>query len=111
MATVLILAREEVVAALLGLLVELSGCQPEYAQKGESAGEACARLSCKTLVIDCDHWECSRKSLAQFEELGVKIILFSPSRGPAELKRSGGKSGATAFTLPIGPEAFKKLLV
>lgn len=109
-ATVLILAREEVVAALLGLLVELCGYQPAYAHRGESARDACARLNCKTVVIDCDHLECSGSSLTQFEALGVQMILFSPSRTPAELRRSGGKSSMKAFTLPIGPEAFKKLL-
>lgn len=110
MATVLILAREEVVAALLGLLVELSGLQPLYARNGETAGEACTRLSCSKIVIDCDHWECSRKALGDLHGAGVKIVLFSPSRAPSDIKRTIGSLGLPAFTLPIGPEAFGKLL-
>lgn len=110
MATVLILAREEVVAALLGLLVELSGHQPAYAKNGETAEEACARLSCARIVIDCDHWDCSRKTIAELQRSGVKIILFSPSRSPSEVSRTTGSVGIPAFTLPIGPEAFGKLL-
>jgi hypothetical protein len=109
-ATVLILAREEVVAALLGLLVELRGYQPVYAQRGETAAEACARVQCNKIVIDCDHWECNEKSLAALQKSGVKVVLFSPSRVPSDMKHSIGSLGIQAFTLPIGPEAFGKLL-
>ena len=110
MATVLILAREEVVAALLGLLVELCGYQPAYVQKGETAADACARLGCSKLVIDCDHWECSKKTLSAIKNSGVKVLLFSAARIPSDLKRAAGSLGIDAFTLPIGPDAFGKLL-
>lgn len=110
MATVLILAREEVVAALLGLLVELSGLQPLYARNGETAQEACARLTCSRVVIDCDHWECSRKALGELQHTGVKVVLFSPSRPASDIKRASGSLGLPVFTLPIGPEAFGRLL-
>ena len=110
MATVLILAREEVVAALLGLLVELCAFTPAYIQKGETAAEACARLRCSRIVIDCDHWECSRKTLGALKDSGVKVVLFSASRVPADMKRAGSALGINAFTLPIGPDAFGKLL-
>lgn len=110
MDTVLILAREEVVAALLGLLVELSGHRPVFAQRDESAADACARLSCAKLVIDCDHWECSRKMLGELLRSGKKILLFSPSRSVAETNRAAAALGLASFTLPIGPEAFRKLL-
>lgn len=110
MATVLILAREEVVAALLGLLVELCGYQPVFIQKGETAADACARSGCSKVVIDCDHWECSRKSLGAIRDAGVRVLLFSASRMPSELKRATSTLGIDAFTLPIGPDAFGKLL-
>jgi hypothetical protein len=109
-ATVLILAREEVVAALLGLLVELRGYQPVYAHRGETAAEACARLRCDKMVIDCDHWECSEEALGTLKKAGVKLVLFSPSRGPADMRRASGSLGIQSFTLPIGPDAFGKLL-
>ena len=110
MATVLILAREEVVAALLGLLVELHGYQPVYAHRGETAAEACTRVHCNKVVIDCDHWECNEKCLATLQKAGVKVVLFSPSRAPSDLNGSTGELGIQTFTLPIGPEAFGKLL-
>lgn len=110
MDTVLILAREEVVAALLGLLVELSGYRPVFAKPGESASDACARASCEKLVIDCDHWECSKKVLGELQRTGKKILLFSPSRSAAETTGSAASLGLGSFTLPIGPEAFGRLL-
>ena len=39
MRNVLILAREEVVAALLGLMVELHGYQPKFVDRSESVDE------------------------------------------------------------------------
>ncbi len=110
MATVLILAREEVVAALLGLLVELCGYEPAYVQMGETASDACSRLGCSKLVIDCDHWECSKKTLGAIMDSGVKVLLFSAARIPSEMKRATSSLGIEAFTLPIGPDAFGKLL-
>ena len=110
MKTVLILAREEVVAALLGLLVELCGHRPVFALRGESAAEACDRVSCDKLVIDCDHFECSKKTLGELHRSGKTIVLFSPSRTPAEVSRSAAALRLKSFTLPIGPEAFGKLL-
>jgi hypothetical protein len=109
-ATVLILAREEVVAALLGLLVELRGYQPVYPKTGESAGDACVRLRCEKLIIDCDHWGSNERSLKALEQSGVRVILFSPSRVPSDIRRGSGQRGIQTFTLPIGPEAFGRLL-
>ncbi|MDQ6716803.1 MAG: hypothetical protein M3Z17_00490 [Gemmatimonadota bacterium] len=110
METVLILARDEVVAALLGLLVELCGHRPVFANRGESVADACERASCEKLVIDCDHWECSQKMLGELHRSGKKIVLFSPSRSAAETSRSATPLALKSFTLPIGPEAFGKLL-
>jgi hypothetical protein len=109
-ATVLILAREEVVAALLGLLVELCGYEPAFVRKGESPADACARVGCSKIVIDCDHWDCSRKTLGAITESGVRVLLFSASRIPSDMKRATSTLGMDAFTLPIGPVAFGKLL-
>lgn len=102
-ATVLIFAREEVVAALLGLLVELSGYQPAFAHNGETPAAACARLGCSKLIVDCDNWECSDKALGALQQTAVKIVLFSPSRLPSDKIRTMDALGIRAFTLPIGP--------
>lgn len=107
---VLILAREEVVAALLGLLVELRGYLPVYAKRGESLEAARIRTGCKKVVIDCDHWDSTAKNLIALKEAHVKVVLFSPSRIPSELEGAVGTYQFTSFTLPIGPEAFGQLL-
>lgn len=110
MAKVLILAPEEVVAALLGLLVELCGYRAVFVQKGEAVADACARSGCAKVVIDCDHLECSRQTLGAIKDSGVKVLLFRASRIPFELERATSALGVDAFTLPIGPSAFGKLL-
>lgn len=50
---VLILAREEIVAALLGLMVELQGLEPLYLAKAEIAEDVIRRELPKVVVIDC----------------------------------------------------------
>lgn len=110
MKNVLILAREEVVAALLGLLVELRGFKPLYAKKGESAEAACKRTGCVKIVIDCDHGACTSATLGSLHDAGVRVVLFSPSRMPSEVQRAVGRYDLPTFSLPIGPEAFGQVL-
>jgi DNA-binding NtrC family response regulator len=52
---VLIVAREEIVAALLGLMIELRGLQPRFLRREESVEGVIAREPFEAVVIDCDH--------------------------------------------------------
>jgi hypothetical protein len=107
---VLILAREDIIAALLGLLVELRGFHPLYAKTGESAEHACERTACRKIVIDCDHSAYSAPTLTTLKDAGIRVILFSPSRIDADVQDAARKNRFPTFTLPIGPEAFGRLL-
>jgi DNA-binding NtrC family response regulator len=107
---VLILAREDIIAALLGLLVELRGFRPIYAKRDENAVEACERTACQKIVIDCDHSAYSPRALTTLKNAGICVILFSPSRIEADVRDAANKHRFSTFTLPIGPEAFGKLL-
>ena len=107
---VLILAREEIVAALLGLMVELRGLEPVYLDKAEIAEEVIRRERPTVVVIDCDHQDCTESLLAAVREAGAKPILFSPFRFAAEVKRVAGRHGVESFTLPADPDTFGQLL-
>ncbi|MDQ3673003.1 MAG: hypothetical protein M3365_01315, partial [Gemmatimonadota bacterium] len=74
----LILAREEMVAALLGLMVELRGLAPVFLAKAEIAEEVIRREQPAVVLIDCDHQDCTESLLAAVREAGAKPILFSP---------------------------------
>ncbi|HKN58649.1 MAG TPA: hypothetical protein VJV97_07335 [Gemmatimonadaceae bacterium] len=108
--SVLILAREEVVAALLGLMVELSGLQPRFAEIGESADDAIGREPLHAVLVDCDHPEFSGKLIENIRNSGARPILFSPFRMHAEVSRLASQHKTKSFTLPTEPEVFASLL-
>ncbi len=106
----LILAREEVVAALLGLMVELRGLQPRFLGKEESVADAMARLVFEAVVIACDHPDCTGSLIDTIRKAGAVPILFSPSRMQAEVGEVAARHGTRSFTLPTDPDTFGRML-
>ena len=107
---VLILAREEVVAALLGLLVELSGFEPYFVGESESASDVITRGNHGIVIIDCDHADCGDTLIESIRRAGATPILFSPFRLEGELQNTAKRYGTNSFTLPTDPEKFSQLL-
>ena len=107
---VLILAREEVVAALLGLMVELRGLQPRFLGKEESVDDAITHRAFEAVVIDCDHPDCNEHLLETIRRAGAMPVLFSPSRMQAEVREVAARHGTRSFTLPTDPDSFGKML-
>ena len=107
---VLILARDEFVAALLGLLVELRGFQPKFPARDESPREALARDRFHAVVVDYDHPAYSEELVAEIRRLAAQPILFSPVRMSADVQQVAAKHGARSFTLPTDPETFGRIL-
>jgi DNA-binding response OmpR family regulator len=107
---VLILARDEVVGALLGLLVELRGFSPKFPAENESPTDALARGALRAVIIDCDHPEFSEDLLAEIKRLDAQPILFSPVRLSAEVRQVAARHGARSFTLPTDSETFGRIL-
>lgn len=110
MANVLILAREEVVAALLGLMVELRGLQPRFLGEDESVADAIKREGPIPVLIDCDHTDCTEEVIATIRHAGGDPVLFSPYRMQSEVTRLASRYGAKSFTLPTDPDTFARLL-
>jgi len=107
---VLILAREEVVAALLGLMVEVSGFQPKFPGDDESAEDAITDKQPYAVLIDCDHPEFSDDVIELIRRSGARPILFSPLRNQPEVTRLAARHETQAFTLPTEPEVFAGIL-
>ena len=106
----MILAREEIVAALLGLMVELQAFEPIYLDKAEIAEEVMRRELPKVVIIDGYHQDCTESLLAAVRETGAKPILFSPFRFAQEVKRVAKRHDVESFTLPADPESFGRML-
>lgn len=110
MGTVLILAREDVVAALLGLLVELRGLEPRFLGRSEKVEEAIGRERPAAVVIDCDHPECDERLLHAVRQAAAVPVLFSPFRVQSEVSAVADRHGARSFILPTDPDTFGKML-
>jgi len=107
---VLILAREEVVAALLGLMVELHGLQPKFIDKSESVDDAIRQERPGAVLIDCDHPEYSETLIQSIRHLDATPILFSPFRMQNEVREVAARHGLRSFTLPTDPGTFGNML-
>jgi len=107
---VLILAREEVVAALLGMLVELRGLQPRFLGKAEPIEDTILRERPRAVVIDCDHPDYQDALLETIKKAGALPILFSPFRLKPEVKSAAERHGVRSFTLPTDVGTFGKVL-
>lgn len=105
----LIVAREEIIAALLGLMVELRGLQPRFLGREESVEDAITREQFEAVVIDCDFPECERL-MDEIRKTGALPILFSPYRMQAEVKEVAARHGIRSFTLPTDPDTFGRML-
>lgn len=110
LSNVLILAREDVIAALLGLMVELRGMRAHFIAEGESLAAALDGGQLRVL-IDCDHPDCNAETLELIRKRGGEPILFSPFRFQAEVTRLASHYGTRCFTLPTDPEVLGKLLM
>ena len=106
----LILAREEVVAALLGLMVELRGMQPRFLGEEETVADAVRRAGRIPVLIDCDHPDCTEENIAVIRENGGEPVLFSPFRMEPEVTRLATRYRTKSFTLPTDPDTFARLL-
>jgi DNA-binding response OmpR family regulator len=107
---VLILAREEVVAALLGLMVELHGFQPKFIDKSESVDDAIRQERPGAVLIDCDHPECTEALIKSIRDLDSTPILFSPFRMQHEVRELAARYHVRSFTLPTDAATFGKML-
>lgn len=101
--TVLILAREELISALLGLLVESTGHSVMFAKVGEKSMDAIQRLGPQVVIVDCDHQDCTENLVQAAKQVGAKLILFSASREAEYVRRAAAPSRSQSFTFPIEP--------
>lgn len=107
---VLILAREELISALVGLLVETTGHTVFFAKPEERAEDALRRVSPQVVIVDCDHRECTEDLVQAANEVGARLILFSASRDPEYVRKVAAPSHSQSFTFPIEPPRLDSMI-
>lgn len=100
--SILILADQPVVAALLGMMVELAGFQPVFAATDELPTDAVKRLRPNVVVMIDLTLDESRSDLffAHLAKRRIPVALFGPINRQAELSQTANSRGIPWFTLP-----------
>lgn len=101
--SVLVLAREDLISALLGLLVESTGHTASFSAPEEKSAAAVRRLRPAVIIVDCDHRDCTGDLFKAAAEVGARLILFSASREPEYVRKLAAPSRSQSFTFPIEP--------
>ena len=100
--TVLILAKEEVISALLGAMVELDDFAPVFPAADERPMAALRRLKPDLLLLDSEHellWDPT--ALGCISATGIRMLLFSAMRSQHEIEEVARRYGVAAFVLPV----------
>src|SRR5581483_10755087 len=103
---VLVLSDEPVVAALVGILVEVAGRTPVFAEPGESATDALERLRPLSVVLVDVALGSARSDLffAAAAKSGIGIAVFGPEMRAREIAEIAGARNVPWFTMPPSPE-------
>lgn len=101
-ARVLILARDSVIAALVGMLVEMDGYDPAFPAPGEAAEQALARLRAPIVVcVDCDIPEVqSDLFFARVARSSAHVVLFGAPGSEQRMKELADRRSLHYFLLP-----------
>ena len=94
---------------LQSTLVEVSDFQAVFPAPTESAEDAIGRVQPTLVLVDCDAGDETR-CLEPVEAYGGSVILFSPWRGEAEVRRIAARHGLPYFSLPIAWVDFRTIL-
>ena len=100
---VLILARESVIAALIGLLLELEDYEPVFAEPDERYDDAIRRVRAPLVVILDGESDEARSDIfhARAAQSGARVVLFSEPVGAAEVREAARTRRLPFFAMPV----------
>jgi CheY-like chemotaxis protein len=111
-ARVLVLASDAVIAALVGMLLEMDGYDPAFPAPGEAAEQALARLRAPLIVCaDCEIPEMqSDLFFARVARSSARIVVFGRRESEVRLKELAARRGVEYFTLPTDKATLARVL-
>ncbi len=100
---VLILARESVIAALIGLLLELDEYDPVFAEPDERYDDAIRRVRAPFVVILDGESQEARSDLfhARTAQTGARVVLFSEPVAATEVRLAARERRLPFFAMPV----------
>ena len=100
---VLILARESVIAALIGLLLELENYEPVFAEPDERYEDAIRRVRAPLVVILDGESDEARSDIfhARAAQSGARVVLFSEPVAADEVRNAARERRLPFFAMPV----------
>lgn len=100
---VLILARESVIAALLGLLLELDQYEPVFAEPDERYDDAIRRVRAPLVVILDGESDEARSDIfhARAAQSGARVVLFSEPVAAEQVRDAARVRHLPFFAMPV----------
>ena len=105
--SIMVLANEEVISALLGAMVELDGYAPVFPAADEQPLSAVRRHRPDLLLLDCENdlaWD--PVAMRAITTMGSRILLFSAMRSQREIEQVAARYNVAAFVLPVAYRDF-----
>jgi DNA-binding response OmpR family regulator len=111
MATVLIIATDQVIGGLLGQLTELSGHAAHFRRDGDEASQAVRQAGPDVVMVDAAYGRASLDGVARAAaDVGAAVVYFASTMPAKELRRFALERGAKYFALPAGPKLLRQVL-
>jgi len=105
--TILVMAKERFISALLGALVELSGWAIAFRSDDESVDAALRRSNAELVMFDCALGIATCSEIAATARLnGARLLMFSAAHTEREARDLASLYGAQCFVLPVKPREF-----
>jgi len=111
MATVLIIATDQVIGDLLGQLVDLAGHVAQLRRPSEHPAEAIAHWRPEVVLVDAAYGRSPLDAItAAAAGVGAQVVYFATTMPASELRRFALDRGAKYFALPAGPTLLRQVL-
>jgi DNA-binding response OmpR family regulator len=107
--SVLIITSDLTIAELVQTMLESEGCVAYRPRDDEGVVSALRRLWPSVALVDCDGSFCDERLFKRAKELGIPLVMFSPSRDRHQMRRVV-QEGYPWFTLPISRGDLTRLL-
>jgi DNA-binding NtrC family response regulator len=111
MATVLIIATDQMIGGLLGQLTDLAGHAAQFRRDTEEPSEAVRHSHPDVVMLDAAYGQPAMDVIAAVAaDVGAPVVYFAATLSASELQRFALERGAKHFALPAGPKLLGRVL-
>lgn len=105
-----ILARETLVAALVGMLLELDAYEPVFPLPDESPEEAVRRTRPALVILLEVSLEAARSDVFHARAKGTPVVLFGPPYAAAEVRALAAERQLCSFVMPVDRATLRRVI-